>query len=218
MGLFSQCLVLYKTHDASLNYWWNNKRAENEDLIRYLCVDTLMICCPDGHYGALCKKCPGGGGPFNVCSKHGQCRGDGTKKGSGKCVCHKGYTGEACEKCELGFYLDKSEHLLLRKPDGEEEASTDRKEGETISCLPCDKACAFHCRGKGPRGCEVCKTGFYWDNEYGCVDIDECIEMKRNPCKKNTFCVNTEGAYFCYGTFAFTNYRSLLLLNSLFPK
>lgn len=159
----------------------------------------------DGYYGNFCdKKCPGA--PFNVCSKRGQCRGDGTKKGSGKCACHKGYTGDLCEKCEPGYYLDKAEQLLSKKStttvdedDKPSEEANEQKQSK-ITCLPCDKSCAFHCRSKGSRGCEVCKSGYFWDNDYGCIDIDECNELKRNPCKKNTFCVNTEGSYFCYGS------------------
>jgi len=200
-----ECMGLFKTHDATLNYWWNNKRKENEDLTSYLCVDTLMVCCPDGHYGSYCKKCPGA--PYNICSRRGQCRGDGTKKGSGKCICHKGYTGDMCNICEPGFYLDKGEQLLNKKsttnideeaPSNEKSNSSDESKISKVTCLPCDKSCVFHCRSKGARGCEVCKAGYYWDKEYGCVDIDECNELKRNPCQKNTFCVNTEGSYLCY--------------------
>lgn len=171
-----------------------------------------MICCPDGHYGIYCKKCPGG--PFNVCSKRGQCKGDGTKKGSGKCVCHKGYTGDLCDQCEPGYYLDKNilDNLAKHdknldkngdkngdKNDDKTKDESNRVRNKKITCLPCDKSCAFHCRSKGSRGCEVCKSGYYWDQDYGCIDIDECNELKRNPCKKNTFCVNTEGSYLCYG-------------------
>lgn len=101
----------------------------------------------------------------------------------------------------MGYYLDKSEKLIKKTDENNASQNSDEQKNDRIKCLPCDKSCAFHCRSKGPRGCEVCKIGYFWDNEFGCVDIDECIEMKRSPCKKNTFCVNTEGSYFCYGKF-----------------
>ena len=47
--------------------------------------------------------------------------GDGTRKGNGACQCDRGFSGETCDKCAIGFY----------KPD-----SNDNNE---LKCLACHK-------------------------------------------------------------------------------
>ena len=47
--------------------------------------------------------------------------GDGTRKGNGACQCDRGFSGETCDKCAIGFY----------KPD-----SDDNNE---LKCLACHK-------------------------------------------------------------------------------
>lgn len=99
------------------------------------------------------------------------------------------YKGDLCEKCGTGTYV------ISEKNDLQE-------------CEKCDKSCLGQCKGSGPKGCHVCKEGYTWDSDYGCLDVDECIELPKNPCKGNTFCVNTDGSYLCYGK---------LFLFKLFP-
>lgn len=139
-----------------------------------LCISGLSFCCPDGHYGPDCSICKGH--PDNVCSGNGKCAGSGTRVGNGHCLCRKGFTGKACERCDRGYYLDI-------------------KKG---ACQQCDVSCDSTCMREGPLGCHVCKKGYKWLAEHGCVDIDECDEEKPTPCKPNSFCINTEGAYQCY--------------------
>lgn len=68
-----------------------------------------------------------------------------------------------------------------------------------MKCIACDSSCFKHCRFAGPKGCEVCRDGYIWDEEYGCLDIDECIQLGYNPCHSNSFSVNNEGSYRCFG-------------------
>ncbi|XP_047632182.1 stabilin-1 isoform X1 [Phacochoerus africanus] len=65
------------------------------------CVTTTWkpSCCP-GHYGSECRACPGGAS--SPCSNHGDCV-DGMS-GSGKCRCHLGFAGTACELCAPGAF------------------------------------------------------------------------------------------------------------------
>lgn len=163
--------------ENTIEKWWFNERLQGIDLYDHMCIDKLKVCCPAGKYGPECNECPGY--PNNICNNNGNCKGNGTRKGSGKCNCKKGYTGDMCDKCASGYY---------------EISSTDG----VSKCDQCDKSCSGHCRDKGPKGCEVCKEGYSWDQEYGCLDIDECLELGYNPCKTNTFCVNTEGSYQCF--------------------
>lgn len=65
-------------------------------------------------------------------------------------------------------------------------------------CLRCDLSCASSCHSIGPKGCNVCRAGYYWDNDTGCIDIDECNLMELNPCKYNTYCINTQGSFKCF--------------------
>lgn len=67
-------------------------------------------------------------------------------------------------------------------------------------CKACHRSCLY-CRQWGPNNCEVCKQGYQWaGSEFGCSDIDECLSSSKTGgvCGPNTFCVNTEGSYFCY--------------------
>ena len=87
-------------------------------------------------------------------------------------------------ECPKGFFLTE--------PMGQDEKP---------QCEPCDKSCLSFCRAKGPKGCEVCRDGYSWDPDYGCLDIDECHELGYDPCQRNSFCINTEGMYDCFGKY-----------------
>ncbi|KAG8556765.1 hypothetical protein GDO81_018201 [Engystomops pustulosus] len=68
---------------------------------KFSCIasqDDLQCC--EGYFGGQCLVCPGG--QDNVCSNNGNCQ-DGIK-GSGECICKKGFHGTACETCEAGKY------------------------------------------------------------------------------------------------------------------
>jgi len=68
--LLLQCHGLAEEVEQYIEDWWFQK--QDEDLHKYLCIDTLKSCCPDNHYGANCKPCPGF--PDNVCNKNGKCK------------------------------------------------------------------------------------------------------------------------------------------------
>ncbi|XP_062272526.1 stabilin-1 [Scomber scombrus] len=59
----------------------------------------VQKCCKN-HYGRDCQVCPGG--VEAPCSNHGDC--DDNVHGSGKCLCYKGFRGQACELCKPGYY------------------------------------------------------------------------------------------------------------------
>ena len=88
------------------------------------------------------------GGIENPCSGNGKCKvillklkisckicyiycsiqGGGTRKGNGHCDCNKGYKGELCTECSLGFY------------------ESYKDESKTL-CDPCNQACDGPCTG-----------------------------------------------------------------------
>lgn len=171
-----QCHRLADEHETVIEDWWLNKRKEFPDLYYYLCIDTVQVCCPENHYGPECKPCFGG--IVNPCSGHGQCKGAGTRKGSGLCRCDSGYTGDLCDACKVGYFNDTTD-------------------SNGWVCAKCDPSCKGHCREGGPKGCEVCADGYHYSVEFGCIDLDECIESIYPPCKLGTFCVNTIGSYRC---------------------
>lgn len=183
-----KCRIMFKLHGNLFTQWLNEylegkiESETNEDLssklIVMLCVEQLQLCCPDGHFGINCRPCPLATNNV-VCAGNGQCKGDGTRKGSGKCACNKGYVGEQCDQC-AEFYFN------VPTEDGR------------ILCVTCDKSCKGGCTGVGPKKCNSCKSGYFLDSEYGCLDINECLENSK-ICKKGTFCVNTEGSHLCYG-------------------
>ncbi|GFS51611.1 cysteine-rich with EGF-like domain protein 2-A [Trichonephila inaurata madagascariensis] len=173
---FDQCHHLAEEHEALLEEWWFKSKASYPDIFYFLCIDKLLVCCPENHFGSDCKPCLGG--LVNPCSGHGQCKGGGTRKGSGLCRCDLGYTGELCEKCKIGYYNDTSVN-------------------GSWQCTKCDVSCKGHCREAGPKGCEVCADGYYYSIELGCVDSNECLGTNPHPCKYGTFCANTVGSYRC---------------------
>ncbi|KAM9361358.1 stabilin-1 [Symphorus nematophorus] len=59
----------------------------------------VQKCCKN-HYGRDCRVCPGG--VEAPCNFHGDCEDD--VRGSGRCNCHKGFRGVACELCLSGNY------------------------------------------------------------------------------------------------------------------
>lgn len=135
------------------------------------------MCCPDFHYGKSCAPCEGF--PDNICHGNGKCKGSGTRKGNGKCLCDAGYTGDYCDSCADGFY----------------ETYRDEKK---VLCSPCHVSCAGKCSNGGPASCESCKEGYMEnkDRDRGCTDVNECL-MGKSPCSTLQFCVNTDGSYKC---------------------
>uniref|UniRef100_A0A8C7NTQ0 Stabilin 1 n=1 Tax=Oncorhynchus mykiss TaxID=8022 RepID=A0A8C7NTQ0_ONCMY len=59
-----------------------------------------VISCCKNHYGRDCQVCSGG--LESPCGDHGDC--DDGRLGSGRCRCHDGFKGIACELCELKHY------------------------------------------------------------------------------------------------------------------
>ncbi|KAL5279226.1 CRELD2 family protein [Megaselia abdita] len=166
-----QCHTLANEHEELVEEWWF-KNQDSSDLHTWLCIDKLTVCCPDGHFGPNCDTC-------SDCNGNGRCKGNGTRKGNGKCSCDDGYSGEFCNSCSIQYYESfRDETKML--------------------CSPCHPACGGDggCTGSGPKGCRKCKEGWRMNPEYGCFDINECVEDSR-ICKQKQFCVNKEGSYSC---------------------
>ncbi|XP_077232306.1 uncharacterized protein LOC143868531 [Tasmannia lanceolata] len=168
-----KCRNFYFTQQASVLRW--KQSSSKASFFDFVCIKDLKVCCPERSFGQKCTKC-------SKCNTNEFCHGEGTRSGNGTCICKAGHAGQDCSVCLKGFYMDKSHS----NPSG----------GKT-ACEKCHRSCE-QCRGPGPTKCDVCKSGFTWEPSYGCVDIDECIRSKNKICGENTFCVNTEGSYFCY--------------------
>ncbi|KAL1493284.1 hypothetical protein ABEB36_011368 [Hypothenemus hampei] len=171
----NQCYQLLEEYDEVLETWWFKKQDTKKDLFNYLCIETFQVCCPDLHYGKNCTPCEGF--PDNVCHNNGKCKGSGTRKGNGKCLCDTGYLGDHCDTCADGFY---------------ESYKDDKK----VLCSPCHNSCDGKCTKSGPDGCIKCKAGYFETKVRGCTDVNECL-MGKSPCAFSQFCVNTEGSFSC---------------------
>lgn len=167
-----QCRNFYYTQKAVIELW--RKSQSRTSFFDFICIKELKYCCPRNSFGPRCNRCPD-------CGPNEHCHGEGTRAGNGTCICKDGHTGVKCDSCLPGYYI-------------ENHSSHDNK----TKCRSCHRSCLF-CRKEGPLGCEVCRSGFTWLPTYGCSDVDECIQSKNKICGDNTFCVNTEGSYFCYG-------------------
>ncbi|XP_075370545.1 protein disulfide isomerase CRELD1 isoform X2 [Mycteria americana] len=96
------CHQLLERSEEHVEQWWFHERQQHPDFFRWLCVDRLALCCPPGTYGPDCRPCAGG--PQQPCSGNGRCDGDGTRHGTGLCVCSPGYGGPFCAECGDGYY------------------------------------------------------------------------------------------------------------------
>ncbi|KAG8237903.1 hypothetical protein J437_LFUL017700 [Ladona fulva] len=186
-----QCHSLASTHEDMIEKWWFELKKTEPDFHKWLCIDTLKVCCPLDHYGPDCKPCPGF--PNRVCNKSGSCKGSGTRKGDGKCICSEEYTGDYCGECapggpkgchsckEEGWLMDSNRgcvdvnECLLREPVCQKNQFCVNSEG-SYSCLDCDKACA-DCEGDGPDMCKTCSEGYTKSGNL-CVDKAEWIHYK----------------------------------------
>ena len=142
-----QCYNLAEQYESELEDWFYEKRKKNVDLHESLCINHLKVCCPNNTYGPNCVPCPGG--IENPCGGHGKCMKGGTREEPATCFCDAGYTGELCDTCEKGYYQDLDSF--------------------TLSCKLCHEACKSHCRGPGPKNCEVCAFGFRFIPNEGCI-------------------------------------------------
>ncbi|XP_066553720.1 protein disulfide isomerase Creld1 isoform X2 [Amia ocellicauda] len=171
-----QCNRLLEQIEDQVETWWFHRQQEEPDLFEWLCIEELRLCCPPGTYGPDCTACLAGDG--GVCGGLGRCQGDGTRGGSGECVCDPGYAGTLCQDCAEGHYRH-----------------TPANQSSSI-CAACFHSCK-RCTGPENYRCTECKAG--WSlHDSKCVDIDECgTELGR--CPSNTYCFNTDGSYDCRG-------------------
>ncbi|XP_032997294.1 protein disulfide isomerase CRELD1 isoform X1 [Lacerta agilis] len=167
------CHQLLEQGEDHVEQWWFHEQQQHPDFFQWLCMDALKLCCPPGTYGPDCHTCPGGA--QKPCSGYGQCDGDGTRRGTGLCMCQTGYGGPFCSECGDGYY----------------EAS---RNDSHLVCAECYRACG-RCSGPEDSSCLRCKRGWML-HDRRCIDIDECgTDMAH--CRANQFCVNTEGSYEC---------------------
>jgi len=187
-----QCHSFAEEYESELEEWFfklpqkeNPDQIEGSTLFEHLCNGISKSCCPEGHFGLSCVPCSGY--PGEVCYGRGYCAGNGTREGTGGCICFKGFKGQNCEKCAKNYFASGTIDKLV----GQQVVQIPEK------CERCDRSCDSTCHSSGPKGCSTCRKGFMWDNEHGCIDVNECGQLETNPCKESTYCSNTEGSFKC---------------------
>jgi len=174
------CSNIVEEQEEDIEAWYQSLSEVSLGLEQVLCVQALKVCCPHGSYGQDCTACTEQKGVF--CNGRGECKGNGTRVGDGKCDCQWPYKGEICAECESGYFHDET------------------KSNEShIICEKCDEACGGDgCDGPQASHCLDCATGYQLteadQDSKGCVDIDECA---KNPCQTTEFCTNSVGSYSC---------------------
>ncbi|XP_066580476.1 cysteine-rich with EGF-like domain protein 2 isoform X2 [Amia ocellicauda] len=203
-----ECNQMVEEHEEHFETWWFKKKEKYPDLFKWFCIDTIEVCCPKGTFGPDCNACVGGS--ERPCHGSGVCNGDGTRKGTGRCSCNRGYQGEFCLDCAAGFFSEERNdtfslctecHVSCKTCTGAtnqecEECKTGWTKDDEGACNACDKACAG-CVGKGPENCTLCASG-YDETDGSCTDIDECNLEDKVCVRENEDCVNTQGSYKCY--------------------
>ncbi|XP_053111164.1 protein disulfide isomerase CRELD2 isoform X2 [Hemicordylus capensis] len=152
---------------------YETRKKKYPDLFKWLCIETIEVCCPSGMYGPDCLACRGGS--ERPCHGNGRCDGDGTRGGDGSCNCNKEYKGEFCLDCSDGYY-------------------NSHKNDTHSVCTACHNSCKT-CTGATNADCTDCKEGWI-RNEEACVDVNECV-AENSPCKTDQYCLNTDGSFSC---------------------
>ncbi|VDL79898.1 unnamed protein product [Nippostrongylus brasiliensis] len=173
--LEAKCSSIVEENEELIESYYYHHQSTNMTV--WLCADRLQMCCPHGHYGKSCAKCPGFELSGQPCFGRGSCDGDGRRFGSGKCECNNGYAGSMCRRCAAEFF----------------EISRTEK---SVECESCFDGCSGGCNHAGPKGCKKCRKGYTETEENGCVDDDECQNPSTCP-RANEKCVNTPGAFKC---------------------
>lgn len=169
-----QCYTLTEDWEYLIDDWWTEGQKSTDDIFTWLCIKKVEHCCPENHFGADCKACDGY--PDAICSNNGKCKGAGTRKGNGECLCNPGYNGHKCNECDTLYYESY-------------------RDDDKLLCSKCHFACRISCTTSGPKACKECNPGWLNDPDHGCMDINECASL--SPCKNAEFCVNTEGSFSC---------------------
>ncbi|KAJ7379377.1 Cysteine-rich with EGF-like domain protein 2 [Desmophyllum pertusum] len=170
----SECHAMVEDQEEALEEWWFDHQFKSNDMKTWFCIDKLKVCCPDGTYGKDCTECSGG--KENPCNGHGECKGDGTREGTGKCSCDSGYEGDLCDECADLYFEEQDEDSKTK-------------------CTACHESCADGCSGSSEKDCEKCKEGWDMTDEDGCKDKNECDE--EDKCEGGKYCVNNPGSYKC---------------------
>jgi len=103
------CLEELEKLEDGLEEWWKSKDGSKDekdygDLEQALCFEAEKLCCPPSTYGPECTSCPIVEG--ELCSGRGTCNGDGSRGGTGKCKCKKGFSSTSgCSVCKGGLTL-----------------------------------------------------------------------------------------------------------------
>ncbi|KAM3926907.1 protein disulfide isomerase CRELD2 [Leptodactylus fuscus] len=168
-----ECNVMVEEHEEQIEKWWFKLRKKSPDLLKWLCIETIKVCCPPGTYGRDCLACLGGS--ERPCHGNGFCSGDGTRLGDGTCQCKAEYTGPFCLDCADGYF------------------SFERNDTHSV-CTACHESCKT-CDGPSNTGCKECKEGWAKVDD-SCVDVDECA-AETFQCEENQYCLNTEGSFSC---------------------
>ncbi|XP_058047136.1 protein disulfide isomerase CRELD2 [Ahaetulla prasina] len=168
-----ECNNMVEEHEEHIEIWWFKRKKKHSDLFKWLCIETIEVCCPAGTHGPDCVACRGGS--EKPCHGNGDCDGDGTRAGDGSCKCKKEYQGEFCLDCSDGFY------------------NSYRNDTHSV-CTACHYSCKT-CTGATNKDCKDCKEGWL-RHEEACVDVDECA-VQESPCNSDQYCLNTDGSFFC---------------------
>uniref|UniRef100_A0A8C6KDC1 Cysteine rich with EGF like domains 2 n=1 Tax=Nothobranchius furzeri TaxID=105023 RepID=A0A8C6KDC1_NOTFU len=202
-----ECNRMVEEHEEHFETWWFKKKTKHPDLHKWFCIDTIKVCCPKGTFGPDCNACVGGS--ETPCHGNGQCDGDGTRGGNGKCRCDQAYKGDFCLDCIDGYFNEVRNdtyslctecHLSCKTCTGATNQECDEcKEGweedEQEACVACDIECAG-CSGPGSDQCQACASG-YQDVKGTCTDIDECSGSEPVCTKEHQECINNKGSYLC---------------------
>ncbi|XP_034019397.1 cysteine-rich with EGF-like domain protein 2 isoform X2 [Thalassophryne amazonica] len=169
-----ECNHMVEEHEELFEMWWFKMKTQHPDLHKWFCIETIKVCCPKGTFGPDCNDCVGDS--ERPCHGNGQCDGDGTRGGDGKCSCNHGYKGELCLDCIDGYFNEVR--------------------NDTFSlCTECHVSCKT-CNGATNQDCDECKEGWEEDDQEACVDVDECAKDP-SPCEHDQYCLNTNGSFYC---------------------
>lgn len=161
--------------------WWGAQAGETPPAVPPPAQAASQLLSPH----AACA-----GGPQQPCSGNGRCDGDGTRRGTGLCVCSPGYGGPFCAECGDGYYeasRNKS-HLICAGMSGGlaqrggglwgrgaalgwvQAAPSFLRPPRSPLSTECYRACG-RCTGPEDSSCLRCKRGWVL-HEHRCIGED----------------------------------------------
>uniref|UniRef100_A0A673VS04 Stabilin 1 n=1 Tax=Salmo trutta TaxID=8032 RepID=A0A673VS04_SALTR len=194
-------IIVLFISNISGEFWFSSRRRFSHSMMgcKKMCKSQawVMSCCKN-HYGRDCQVCSGG--LEAPCGDHGDC--DDGRLGSGRCRCHDGFRGIACELCELKRYgtnctacncTDQGQCEEGMEGDGSCSCNEDWTGDRCHLKIEKKLVCSPECHSNAvclPENICLCQSQYVGDG-LNCTAPDLCAEYN-GGCHEHAACLQTD--------------------------